>query len=76
MTLKISKIGFDGIEWGGPDGDWYHFYWWNLLPRNLRYWGYRQDWYDGPLSHFGWWFGNVSWCLPWTSHDGGIGKAR
>lgn len=29
---------------------------WNLLPKELRYWGYKQDWYDGPVPCFGFWF--------------------
>ncbi|HFD1330503.1 TPA: hypothetical protein ACF1IQ_004574, partial [Yersinia enterocolitica] len=29
---------------------------WNTLPRNVRYFGYRRDWIDGPLPSFGFWF--------------------
>lgn len=60
----------DGIEWGGPNQDWYWFYWWNWLPKDLRYFGYTQDWYDGPMSSFGLWFINLTWRLPWTRHNG------
>jgi len=28
----------------------------NLLPKDFRYWGYKQDWYDGPVPCFGLWF--------------------
>ncbi len=66
------RIHWSGIEWGGRHGDDWWVWLWNWLPPELRYFGYRKDWYDGPLSHFGWWFGNVSWRLPWTNHDGGI----
>ena len=66
------RLYHDGVEWGGPEKDWWFVYWWNWLPAHLRYFGYQKDWYDGPLSSFGWWFGNVSWRLPWTKHDGGI----
>lgn len=66
------KLRWDGVEWGGPEGDRWWLYWWNWLPPGLRYLGYCKDWYDGPHSSFGWWFGNVSWRLPWTRHDGGI----
>ncbi|WP_277966705.1 hypothetical protein [Pantoea trifolii] len=29
---------------------------WNLLPKKLRYWGYREDWIHGPVPCFGFWF--------------------
>jgi hypothetical protein len=66
------RASLEHVEWGGPDGDWYWVYWWNLLPPHIRYWGYVQDWHDGPVSTFGWWFGNISWRLPWTNHGGDI----
>lgn len=53
-------------------GPHYHLHLWNWLPPKHRYWGYRKDWYDGPMSSFGFWFFNVGWRLPWTRHDGGI----
>ena len=60
-----------GVEWGGTEQyPLYHFYWWNWLPPYLRYLGYAQDWYDGPMSSFGFWWFNWGWRLPWTSHDG------
>lgn len=64
------KIRLSGIEWGGPENDWYHFYWFNYLPENLRFIGYEQLWYDGPLSSFGFWFFTIAWRLPFTSHNG------
>ncbi len=31
-----------------------------LSPRGgNRYWGYREDWYDGPIYSFGFWYFNV-----------------
>ncbi len=79
-------IGFDHICWGphylpndparfgelaGKFYDHnYYLYWWNRLPKELRYVGYEQFWYDGPISSFGLWWTNISWVLPWTSHDG------
>lgn len=67
--MKLEYLFVDGIEFK-LNGHYYHLYWWNTLPKELRYFGYRQDWYDGPLSSFGYWFGNISWKLPWTNHDG------
>jgi hypothetical protein len=62
------KLGRTGIEWGGPNGDWYWFYWWNPLDQKHRYWGIRQDWHDGPINHIGFWWFNLSWSLPWTRY--------
>lgn len=56
----------DGIEWGGPDSDWYYFYWWNWLERKHRYIGYQCIWYDCPHASFGFWFFNWSWSTRWT----------
>lgn len=61
-----------GVSWGGPTDDWYYIFWWNWLPPHLRYIGYVQDWYDGPLSSFGLWFTNITWTLPFTGHNGKI----
>lgn len=33
----------------------------NWLRPDIRYWGYRNDWYDGPLPSFGFWFFNINW---------------
>lgn len=60
----------DGITWGGPQDDWYCFFWWNWLPKEYRYIGYSQDWYDGPLSSFGLWFINLTWNFAFTAHNG------
>lgn len=64
------KFHGNGVNWGGPKDDWYWFYWWNWLPKNLRYFGYAQDWYDGPISSFGFWIFNWTWCFPITGHNG------
>lgn len=61
--MKIKK---DGIEWGGPKGDWWCFYWWNWLPNHLSYWGIEHCWYDGPIGTFGFWYFNWSWQTPWS----------
>lgn len=55
------KIFSNGIEWGGPDSDWYYFYWWNWLPKKVRFFGYEQIWWDGPHYTFGFWYFNISW---------------
>lgn len=60
------KLKPDGVEWGGPDNDWWYFYWWNWLPKKLRYFGRDDIWYDGPHASFGFWFINWSWSTPWT----------
>jgi hypothetical protein len=66
----MAKFYKNGIEWGGPNEDWYYFYWWNWLSKGHRYVGYVQDWYDNPFSHIGFWFFNWSWFMPWTRHHG------
>lgn len=67
----MAKFYKTGVNWGGPEEDhWYHFYWWNWLPPELRYIGYVQDWYDGPMSSFGFWFFNWTWRGPFTWHNG------
>lgn len=57
------KLYRDGIEW---EQDYFFIWWWNLLPKELRYWGFRPYYYDGPIGTFGWWWGNISWRTPWT----------
>lgn len=66
----MAKFTLTSVTWGGPDDDWYWFYWWNFLPKKYRYFGYCQDWYDGPFSHIGFWFFNWSWTFPFTKHNG------
>jgi len=63
MKFKLRR-SYAGVEWGGPKADWYYFYWWNWLHADYRYVGYQQDWYDGPIYHFGFWFFNWSWSFP------------
>ena len=72
--MKLD-VHFSGIKWGGSRGDRIVLSWWERLPARGRYWGYRKDWDNGPLSHFGWWFAEMTWRLPWTHHDGGIPTA-
>ncbi|MER2266686.1 hypothetical protein [Methylobacterium oxalidis] len=67
LDLRLS-----GIACGGSRGDRFVLSWWKRLSKGRRYWGYRKSWDNGPLSHFDWWFGEVTWRLPWTQHDGGI----
>ncbi len=57
------KLHWDGVTWGPPEAERY-IYWWNWLPRSVRYWGYSEFWYDGPLPSFGLWFVNITWS-PW-----------
>lgn len=55
-----------GIEWGGPNNDWYYIYPIpNLLEKDVRYWGFQKFYYDGPHYSFGFWFFNISWSTPW-----------
>lgn len=43
---------------------------WNCLPKELRYFGYQQRWYDGPIPSFGFWFFHFYiWWLPKESHE-------
>lgn len=62
LKVRSAVVYLDGAEWGPHR--WYYFYWWNWLPKHLRYWGYEVDWYDGPIYSFGFWFINWSWSFP------------
>ena len=43
---------------------------WNCLPKELRYFGYQQRWYDGPIPSFGFWFFHFYiWWLPKENHE-------
>ena len=57
------KLYYNGVEW---NEDFYYFYWWNRLPKRLRYFGYEEMWHDGIHHSFGLWFINISWRLPWS----------
>lgn len=75
--MKISWSHIEFGRFGATDNYWW-VYWWNPLPKHLRYFGYYQEWYDGPFSSFGLWFTNITWRLPWTRHAGkkGFGYSR
>lgn len=66
------KISFSGIEWWqseitlNTDAYFFYLYWWNWLPKDLRFWGFEQMYYDGPHNTFGFWFFNISWTFPNT----------
>lgn len=70
--MELCQIGnvtihLDGINWySEKDRIDYYFYWWNWLPSDLRYWGFKEYWFDGPLPSFGFWFINWSWKTSWT----------
>lgn len=72
MKLTIGKTLIDikknGVEWGPKklNRTFYYFYWWNLLPKEYRYWGAEYIWYDGPHRTFGFWYCSISWSTPWT----------
>lgn len=61
MKIGNMHIHATHLSFGGPDADWYWFYWWNWLKPKYRYFGFQSDWYDGPIYHFGFWFCNWSW---------------
>lgn len=66
MKIFNTRFGFItfgkwhfGFRWrnNGP-----YFYPFNYLRnKELRYWGYESNWYDGPIHSFGFWFFNASW---------------
>lgn len=68
-TLRVNRTS---LKWNPGTGTGHHYwiYWWNWLSPKYREIGYFQDWYDGPMSRLGLWFCNITWCLPWTRHDG------
>lgn len=47
-----------GVSWGKNDR---YIFWWNFLPRKLRYWGFRQYNFNGLTHSFGLWFTNITW---------------
>ena len=67
--LKFTK---GAVKWSrrGIDDYYWLYYTPNWLGPRLRYFGYGQEWYDGPFSSFGFWWFNVCWRLPWTRHRG------
>lgn len=67
--LKFKK---GAVQWSRRGiADYYWLYYApNWLGPRLRYFGYAQEWYDGPFSSFGFWWFNVCWRLPWTRHAG------
>jgi hypothetical protein len=77
--MKLSK---DSVHWGKVDdtgskyNDYlYYFYWFNWLPKKLRYVGYGVVYFDCMYhEHFGLWFFNLSWSTKignkfWHKHD-------
>ena len=56
--MKIYK---NMVSWGGPEDNWWHIWWYNYLPKNIRYLGFRYEWYDGPINSIGFWFFNIGW---------------
>lgn len=37
----------------------------NWLPKDSRYFGYQNIWYDGPNYSFGFWWWNINWGYDW-----------
>ena len=68
------KLKWDGIEWWqsektlGSNIYFYYFYWWNWLPKEHRFWGFEQMYYDGSHNLFGFWFCSISWSTPYTKY--------
>jgi len=62
----MVKLKWDGVEYGGPKGNWYYIYWWNWLKKEYRYFGPEYIYYDGPHRSFGFWYFNVAWSTQWT----------
>lgn len=67
MKFNCGKWWF-GFEW--DKNEKYNIYLKNIYPFNwlvkdVRYWGYFEDYYDGTLPSFGFWFFNVSWSWGW-----------
>jgi len=66
MTTRAKwSIGWDHVVWGGV----YYVYWFNWLHRSTRHLGPYMLYYDGPHWSFGFWWFNVSWCLPCNKWD-------
>lgn len=55
------KIYSKHIEYG--DGKFIQFFPSYLSDREERFWGYRQDYYDGPIGTFGLWFFQWAWIV-------------
>lgn len=67
MKVYYGKwwISFDWDK--HPEYDMYRKYIspFNWLSKDARYWGYDDNWYDGPHPSFGFWFFNVNWSYGW-----------
>lgn len=67
QRLETGKEGGVRIDYGKwfiglqADNGWCCLYPFNWLPPDVRYWGFVEHYYDGPLPTFGCWFFNVSW---------------
>jgi hypothetical protein len=59
--MKLHK---DMISWGGPNDNNYCIWWFNSLPKNIRYLGFKFYWYDGPINSIGFWFFDIGWVTP------------
>lgn len=57
MKLNFGKYYFF-ISWRKQKSSITFF---NYLEKDIRYFGYKQWYYDGPIYTFGFWFFNVSW---------------
>lgn len=65
----ISKFNWARDNYKGhPHRIDYYITWFNWLPKEARFWGLEQDWYDGPHKCFGFWFFNWAWSTPWTNY--------
>ena len=58
------KLFYDHVDWGKDDE--YYFYWWNPLPKGVRYIGRSDMIFEYVHATFGLWFFNLSWSTPYT----------
>lgn len=57
------KLYPTGVDWSNDRDGFRYVYWWNWLPRQHRYLGYREYNFDGVHKSIGLWFINITWML-------------
>ena len=50
ISIPIRTTFVKNTKW-----EWTREIWTKALKKEQRYWGYRLDWYDGPIYCFGLW---------------------
>jgi len=61
-VVRFLKEFKEFLKWFftmSPRGDGFQIHW-NTLPSRVRYFGFKRDWYDGPMYSFGIYFWHMT----------------